>query len=274
MITLLHYEFIQNAIYSSILASFACGIIGSLIIVNRMTFLAGGIAHANYGGIGLAFYLGLPLLPVSTFFSLFISSILAFITYKERERVDALIGVMWAMGMALGIILIDITPGYNPDIMSFLFGSIMAVTHFDLYIIIVLDLCIISFILVCYRAILLLSFDSEYAFTRGISTRFLYFLMLNMIGLSVVIVMRTVGLILVIALLTIPSYLAEKLSISFFKMMLISIGLCLFFCLTGIYISYYFDITSGAAIIAVASIVFLIFYFFKSCKFIKVLNIL
>jgi zinc transport system permease protein len=269
LITLLHYEFIQNAIYSSILASLACGIIGSLIIVNRMTFLAGGIAHANYGGIGLALYLGLPLLPVSTFFSIFISSILAFITYQERGRVDALIGVMWAMGMAFGIILIDLTPGYTPDIMSFLFGSILAVTHLDLYIMLILDLFIILFILIYYRAILLLSFDNEYAFTRGISTRLLYFLMLNMIGLSVVIVMRTVGLILVIALLTIPSYLAEKLSLSLFKMMLISIVLCLFFCLTGIYISYYFDITSGAAIIATGSIVFSIFYFFRSFKFIK-----
>jgi zinc transport system permease protein len=228
-----------------------------------MTFLAGGIAHANYGGIGLAFYLGLPLLPVSTIFSLFISSLLALITFKERERVDALIGVMWAMGMALGIILIDITPGYNPDIMSFLFGSILAVTHFDLYIMLVLDFCIISFILVSYRAILLLSFDGEYAFTRGISTRFLYFLILNMIGLSVVIVMRMVGLILVIALLTIPSYLAEKMSTSFIKMMLISIVLSLFFCFSGIYISYSFDITAGAAIISVASVAFLIFYFIK-----------
>jgi len=257
------YEFIQNAIYSSILASFACGIIGSLIIVNRMTFLAGGIAHANYGGIGLAFYLGLPLLPVSTIFSLFISSLLALITFKEKERVDAIIGVMWAMGMALGIILIDITPGYNPDIMSFLFGSILAVTHFDLYIMVILDIFIIMFILIYYRAVLLLSFDSEYAFTRGISTRFLYFLILNMIGLSVVIVMRMVGLILVIALLTIPSYLAEKLSTSFINMMLISIILCLFFCFTGIFISYFFDITAGAAIISVASVAFLIFYFIR-----------
>jgi zinc transport system permease protein len=228
-----------------------------------MTFLAGGIAHANYGGIGLAFYLGLPLLPVSTIFSLFISSLLALITFKEKERVDAIIGVMWAMGMALGIILIDITPGYNPDIMSFLFGSILAVTHFDLYIMVILDIFIIMFILIYYRAVLLLSFDSEYAFTRGISTRFLYFLILNMIGLSVVIVMRMVGLILVIALLTIPSYLAEKLSTSFINMMLISIILCLFFCFTGIFISYFFDITAGAAIISVASVAFLIFYFIR-----------
>jgi zinc transport system permease protein len=269
LITIFHYEFIQNAIYSSILASIACGIIGSLVIVNRMTFLAGGIAHANYGGVGLAFYLGLPFLPVATIFSIFISSLLALITFKERERVDALIGVMWAMGMALGIILIDITPGYKPDIMSFLFGSIITVTHFDLYIMFFLDIFILSFVLVYYRAIVLLSFDNEYAFTRGINTRLLYFLMLNMTGLSVVIVMRVVGIILVIALLTIPSYIAEKYSSSFFKMMILSILLCLSFCLIGIYISYSFDITSGAAIVAVGSITFLFSYIFKIVKSLK-----
>lgn len=269
MIAIFQYDFIQNAIYSSILASIACGIIGSLIIVNRMTFLAGGIAHANYGGVGLAFYLGLPLLPVATVFSLFISSLLALITFKERERVDALIGVMWAMGMALGIILMDITPGYNPDIMSFLFGSIIAVTHFDIYIMFFLDIFIISFIILSYRAILLLSFDNEYAFTRGINTRLLYFLMLNMIGLSVVIVMRMVGIILVIALLTIPSYMAEKCSSSFFKMMVLSIILCLSFCLVGIYVSYVFDLTSGATIIAVASVVFLFSYIIRMFKYLK-----
>ena len=126
MLEILQYDFIQNALISGVLISIAAGIIGSLVVVNKITFLTGGIAHSSYGGIGLAIYLGIPVLLGATVFAVITAIIIAIITLKNRTRIDAIIGMMWASGMAIGIIFVDLTPGYNVDLMSYLFGSVAA----------------------------------------------------------------------------------------------------------------------------------------------------
>ncbi len=263
MIEALQFEFIQNAILAGVLVSFTAGIIGSLIVVNRMVFLAGGIAHTSYGGIGLAVYIGFPIFLGASLFAVASALLIAMLTLKKRERIDTFIGLIWAVGMAIGVIFIDLTPGYNVDLMSYLFGSILAVTTADLYFMSILLTIILIVIILWYREILAVSYDSQYAGIRGINVRFFYTLILVLSALTVVIAIKVVGLILVIAMLTIPVYIAEKLSNSLLSMMFISGFIATIFTLIGLWFSYTYNLTSGASIIMVSAIslgLFLILY--------------
>ncbi len=255
MLEILQYDFIQNAIISGILISIAAGIIGSLVVVNKITFLTGGIAHSSYGGIGLAIYLGIPVLFGATVFAVITAILIAIITLKNRTRIDAIIGMMWASGMAIGIIFVDLTPGYNVDLMSYLFGSIIAVSAEDIQYMTVLDIFIIGIVVYFYKEILAVSYDSEFATLRGINVKFFYTLILILAALCVVAAIKAVGLILVIALLTIPTYLAETFASKLSSMMIISSVLATIFTILGLIVSYAYDISSGASIIMVAVLV-------------------
>lgn len=256
---ILSYEFIQNAIIAGILLSVISGIIGSLVVVNRMTFLVGGIAHASYGGIGIAIYLSLPIFLGASIFAMFCALFIAFITLKREKELDTYIGLMWASGMAIGIILIDLTPGYNVDLMSYLFGSILAIDTKDLYYMTSLLIFIVLIIAIYYKDILAVSYDKEYAQIRGINVRFFWTLILMLSSLAIVISIKAVGLILVISLFTIPISIARKLSNSLKTMMLISSAISSLFTIIGLSVSYFYNLTSGASIIAVNSIFFALF---------------
>ena len=263
MLEVLQYGFIQNALIAGILISIAAGIIGSLVVVNKITFLTGGIAHSSYGGIGLAIYLGIPVLFGATIFAVLTAIIIAVITIKNRNRIDSIIGMMWASGMAIGIVFVDLTPGYNVDLMSYLFGSIIAVSKDDILYMSFLDLFIISVIVFFYKEILAVSYDSEFASLRGINVKFFYTLILVLAGLCVVAAIKAVGLILVIALLTIPTYLAESFASKLSSMMIISSILATIFTILGLVVSYMYDISSGASIIIVAVVILAIVKIFK-----------
>jgi zinc transport system permease protein len=258
LIDALHFQFMQNALLAGLLASIICGIMGTLVVVNRIVFLSGGIAHAAFGGIGLAFFFGWNYMVGTIGFSLVAALIMAAITQKARHRADTIIGVIWAIGMALGIILLDLTPGYNVDLMSYLFGSILTVPDSDIWMMLGTGAAITGIVIFFYNDYLALSYDEEFAQIRGIHVRPLYFLMIVMLALGIVMIIQVVGLILVIALLTIPPYIAEKYSKSLVKMMLISITLSAVFTITGLWLSYALDLTSGASIIMVAGIGFLV----------------
>ena len=255
MLEVLQYDFIQNALIAGVLISIAAGIIGSLVVVNKITFLTGGIAHSSYGGIGLAIYLGLPVLFGATVFAVLTAVIIAIITLNNRNRIDAIIGMMWASGMAIGIIFVDLTPGYNVDLMSYLFGSIIAVSNDDLIYMTALDIFIVSTVVFFYKQILAVSYDSEFATLRGINVKFFYTLILILAALCAVAAIKAVGLILVIALLTIPTYLAESFASRLSTMMVISSILATIFTILGLVVSYIYDISSGASIIMVAVII-------------------
>jgi len=266
MIEALSYPFIQNALIAGLLVSMASGIIGSLIVVNRMVFLAGGIAHTAYGGIGVAVFLGLPIFLGASVFAVGAALIIAMITLKHRERMDTFIGLMWAVGMAVGVVLIDLTPGYNADFISYLFGSILAVSQSDLYFMGGLLAVIIVIMTFWYRDILAVSYDSEYANLRGINVKFFYTLILVLSALTVVVAIKVVGLILVIALLTIPVYIAEKLSNTLYMMMFLSGIFSSIFTVIGLAISYEYDIASGASIILISAISLFLFLGFNRLK--------
>lgn len=266
MFEVLQFEFMRNALIAGLLTSVICGIIGTFVVVNRIAFLAGGIAHSAYGGIGLAFFLGLPYIVGTLGFTLFAALIMAAVTLKARDRADTFIGVLWAGGMALGILLLDLTPGYNVDLMSYLFGSILAVPKSALWQMLVMCLSVGLIVLFFYNDFLAMSYDEEFAQLRGVPVKGLYFLLIGMIALSIVMIIRVVGLILVIALLTIPPYIAEKYARSLRMMMLISTLLCCIFTMTGLWLSYIFNLTSGATIIMVAVAAFFISFLMQHFK--------
>ncbi|BBO83818.1 membrane protein [Desulfosarcina ovata subsp. sediminis] len=256
MIDALQFEFMRNALTAGLLASIICGIMGSLVVVNRIVFLSGGIAHAAYGGIGLAFYMGWPYLAGTLGFSLTAAMIMAAVTLKAKHRSDTIIGVLWAVGMAIGIILIDLKPGYNVDLMSYLFGSILTVPDNDLWIMVAMGIGIVVLVAIYYHDLLALSYDEEFARIRGVPVTLLYFMLIAMLTVTVVMVIQVVGLILVIALLTIPPFIMEKYARSLLTMMVGSSLLGVVFTISGLWISYAFDLTSGASIILVAGLFF------------------
>jgi zinc transport system permease protein len=258
MFEALQFEFMQNALIAGLLASVICGIMGTLVVVNRIVFLSGGIAHAAYGGIGLAYFFGWPYMLSTLGFSLLAALVMAAVALRAKHRSDAIIGVIWAVGMAVGIILLDLTPGYNVDLMSYLFGSILAVPDSDLWIMFTVGVVIIGTVIFFYDDYLAMSYDEEFAQIRGVRVKFLYFLLISLLAVSIVMIIQVVGLILVIALLTIPPFIAEKHANSLFKMMVLSCALSIIFTLTGLWLSYVFNLTSGASIILVAGTGFLV----------------
>jgi zinc transport system permease protein len=249
----LQLEFMRNALTAGVLVSIVCGVIGTLVVVNRIVFLAGGIAHAAYGGIGLAFYMGWPYLAGTVGFSLLSAGVMAAATLKARHRSDAIVGVIWAVGMAVGVVLLDLTPGYNVDLMSYLFGSILAVPSSDLWQMGAMGMVVVAIVGYYYNDFLAMSYDGEFARLRNVPVAFLYCLLLGMIAVSVVMIIRVVGLILVIALLTIPPFIAERYTGSLRAMMALSSMLSCLFTILGLWLSYALNLTSGATIILVAA---------------------
>ena len=226
------------------------------MVVNRLVFLSGGIAHSAYGGIGLAFFFGWPYMVGAIGFAFFSAMVMAAVSLKSKHRADTIIGVMWAMGMAFGILLLDITPGYNVDLMSYLFGSILSVPKSDIITMTLVGILIMGLIVYFFQDLLAMSYDEEFAQIRGVPVKRLYFMLIGIVAVTVVMVVQVVGLILVIALLTIPPFIAEKYTKSLVNMMIVSCFLGMVFTTGGLWLSFTFDMTSGAAIIFLAGSVF------------------
>ena len=263
MMELLQYEFIRNAIMAGILASISCGIIGVYVVVKRIVFISGGIAHASFGGIGLGYYLGInPILGVLPFS---IASALSMGLVSKRSRLpeDTAIGILWAMGMSIGIILVSLTPGYAPDLMTYLFGNILTVPFSDIVLMLALDAIIILVVYSFYKEFLALCFDEEFATVRGVHAERLYLVLLCLIALTIVVLIRVVGIILVIALLTIPAAMSRQFTSNLKKMMMLSIMFGAVFSSGGIWLSYLFDVPSGATIVLVMSAVYLLYSLVK-----------
>mgnify|MGYP000583684151 CR=1 FL=1 len=254
----LQYQFMQNALLAGLLAAIACGIVGVYVVVKKVVFISGGIAHASFGGIGLGYLLGINPVLGAMFFAVASAVGIGMVTRRTKLPEDTAIGILWAMGMALGIIFIGLAPGYAPDLFSYLFGSILTVPTFDLMLMLILDVVIIVLVLLLYKEFLYLSFDEEFSTISGVPTEKLYLLLLCLVALTVVVLIRVVGIILVIALLTIPAALARQLTYNLKKMMLWAILAGFVFTFSGLWISYLLDLASGATIILVSGTVLFI----------------
>jgi zinc transport system permease protein len=266
MIELLQYEFMRNAIAAGLLASLACGIIGVYVVVKRIVFISGGIAHASFGGIGLGYFLGVnPILGVLPF-SILSAITMGLVSKRSRVAEDTAIGILWSLGMALGILFISRTPGYAPDLMTYLFGNILTVPLSDIYLMLMLDAFIVLTVVSLYKEFLALCFDEEFSNVAGIPVELLYLLLLCLIAMTVVIMIRVVGLILVIALLTIPAALSGQFTNDLKKMMYLSIASGSIFTVSGLFLSYYMDVPSGATIILVMSLVYIMYFALRKVR--------
>ncbi len=252
------YDFMRNALYASLLVGVACGLIGTLVVLNRIVFLGGGIAHAAYGGIGLAYYFGQDPMLGAILFSILSALGMGLVHLRTKARSDTLIGVMWSIGMAIGIIFVSLTPGFKADLMSYLFGSLLAVSGADLRLMAVVVLLVIAFVVLLYRSLQAISFDETFSTVRNLPVAVLYLVMLVMIGLTVVVAMRVVGLIMVIAMLTIPPATANLFLKDMKGMMLLSIGLGWLFSTIGLIVSFALNLQAGSVIILVASLSYLL----------------
>jgi zinc transport system permease protein len=252
LIEALQFGFMRNALMAGALVSVACGIIGTLVVINRIVFISGGIAHAAYGGIGLSYFLRLNPVLGAIVFSLAAALGMGTVQRRTRQRADTLIGVMWAIGMAIGIIFVDLSEGYKADLMSYLFGSILAVPSRDVLIMLVLDVIIIALAASFYKELLAISFDETFATVENVPVDAIYLILVCMIALTVVMMMRVVGLIMVIAMLTMPAAISGQFVKDMRKMMVLASILGVIFTTTGLWLSYFLNLTSGATIILVS----------------------
>lgn len=257
MIEALQYEFMRNALFAGLLAAIVCGIIGTYVVVKKMVFISGGISHASLGGIGMGIFLGVNPVLGALFFTPAAALAMGLVTKRTKLAEDTAIGILWAVGMALGFIFIGLTPGYVPDPFSYLIGDILIVSSLDIMLMIILAIVIISVIALLYKEFLALSFDEEFSTVAGVPTERLYLILLCLIALTVVVLIRVVGIILVIALLTIPAAMARQFTHNLKRMMLLSVLLSAIFVVAGLWLSYELDLASGPTIILVSGATFL-----------------
>ena len=250
--TILKYNFLQNAMMAAVLASIACGVIGVYIMEKKLVMMSGGIAHTAFGGIGLGYFLKVE--PIFTALGVSVIAALAVAALKRKARTDSdlLIGMFWSLGMALGVVFIAMTPGYPPDIASVLFGNILAVSRSDLRLILGLDILVLATVAAFFQMFKAYIFDEEFASVAGVPVRALEYLMYVLVAVTVVVMIRVVGIILVIALLTAPPAIAKQFTYDMKKIMVLSVLLGIGFCFAGLWVSYTVRLASGASIVLVA----------------------
>jgi len=255
--------FLQHALLAGVLAGIGCGVMGTYVVVKRINFLAGGIAHSVLAGMGIAYFLGKSPLIGAIVSALVAALLIGWIKLRWREDEDTIIAAVWSIGMAIGVIFIAKTPGYSVDLMSYLFGNILMVSAEELYIMLLLDVILLVTVSVFYKQFLIVCFDEEFARLRGVNVQFFYLLLLCLVALTVVLLIQVVGLILVIALLTLPAAIAARYQSSLKNIMLLATVLGMLFSCIGIVVSYEPDLPAGATIILIAGVSYILSFLFS-----------
>jgi zinc transport system permease protein len=267
-----NYLFIQNAFLAALLMSVSCGIVGTYIVSRRMVFISGGITHASFGGVGIGYYFGFPPLVGAAIVAVIAALTTENLTRRKAIRNDSIIAIMWSLGMAIGIIFVYLSPGYAPNLMSFLFGSIITVTRTDLWFMLALALVVVIFFTLFYKPILYVSFDEEFAKTRGIPVMLINYLLIILVALTIVLSIRIAGIILVLSVLTIPQNIANLFTNRFGHIMLGSVLIGFIASVLGLILSYVLDIPSGATIIFTLVLFYLVARIIKVVTFGKLIR--
>ena len=257
---LFQYQFLRNALFSGVLASIVCGVVGVIVIEKKLVMMSGGIAHTSYGGVGLGYLLGFEPIVGAFLFSILAAVGVGYIKRRGGARSDVIVGLFWSLGMALGILFIGLMPGYPPDLSSYLFGNILSVTNADLIRAGSLTFIVILTIIAFFNDWKAYLFDEEFASIIGVKTALLEYVLLILIAMTIVALIRVVGIILVLALLTAPAAAAGLLTSDLKKRMAASVLLGMVYCVAGLWASYALDIASGASIVIIsAACYFLLF---------------
>ncbi len=255
---LMRHGYLQRALAAGLLASLACAIIGTYVVVKRITFISGGIAHAVLGGMGIAYFLGYSPLAGALCAAIVAALLIGVVSLRARQNEDTIIGALWAIGMAIGVVFMYKSPGYKADLMSYLFGNILLVGPDNVVLTAVLDVGILIAVLLFYKRFLAICFDEEFARVQGINVDLFYLLLLCLTALTVVILVQVVGIILVIALLTLPAATAGHYARSLKGMMLIALGVGVVCTTGGLAVSYPYDLPTGATIVLIAGGIYLL----------------
>ena len=266
-------QFLRMAFMVGMLASLSFGIIGTYVVARRISYIAGAIAHCVFGGIGAGLFLrsktGLGW--IDPMHGALAAALLAAVTIGlvslyARQREDTVIGALWAVGMAAGLLFIDLTPGYY-NLASYLFGDILLIARSDLWLVLVLDCVVVALSIYFYNTFLGVCFDQEFARLRGVKVGFFYILLLCLTALTVVLLVRVVGIVMVIALLTLPAAVAGQFARQLWQMMILAILFCMAFTWAGLSISYAFSLSSGPTIIMVAGATYLLIILGRKAAF-------
>lgn len=253
---LLQYEFFQNALLGSLLASVLCGIVGTYIVTRRLVFISGGITHASFGGIGIGVLMGLNPIWTAMTFSVLSAFGVQWLSRRGDVREDSAIAMFWTLGMSVGIICCFLTPGFMPDLPSFLFGSILTIDRADLWLLGTMAALAIGVFACFYRQILSVAFDSTFARSQHLSVNLIEYLMMALMAMTIVSTLRLVGIVLAISLLTIPQMTANLFSFNFKHIIFLSIVIGWADCLLGLTISYLLNVPSGASIIFISILLY------------------
>ena len=252
------YEFIVKGLLGVIFASITAGLAGTYIVSRRMVFLSGGITHASFGGIGIGYFAGINPVVCAAVFSILSALGIEYLSVKQKIREDSAIGILWAFGMATGIIFIYLTPGYTPNLMSYLFGSILTVTYGDIIALGVMSVLLILYFIIFYRTILYISYDEQFARTYSPYVNVFKYITTALIALTIVLNIRMAGVVLVISLLTIPPNIAMIFTRVYFNIVVWSVAAGFIGTTAGYVISYYAGIPVGATIIFTLVIIWII----------------
>ncbi len=264
------YSFLRNAFIASLLSSVLFGVLGSIVTVKRIAGLAGAVSHAVLGGIGMALYLSaVKIIPSITpmtgalIFALIAAFIIALVSLKAKQREDTVINAVWAIGMSIGVLFMAKTPGYT-DPTSYLFGNILLVSSKDLWLLALLDILVIVLSWLFYPQLVSSSFDEEFSRVRGVNTQLVFIIILTITAVSVVLLQTFVGIVMVIAMLTLPSGIASITSKTVFTMMVSGCIFSALFSVSGLAISWNADLPSGAVTVVFAGLVYTFFAAGKS----------
>ena len=255
---LLQYTFFQHALIGSLLASIACGLIGTYIVTRRLVFISGGLTHASFGGIGLGLYTGISPILSAALFAVLSAFGVEWLSKRKDMREDSAIAVFWTLGMALGIMFTFLSPGFAPDLSAYLFGNILTITWSDIALLGGLAVLLILFFALYLHPIIYVAFDREYARSQNMPTRLIGYLMSALIAVTIVISIRVVGIVLLISLLTMPAVIANQLTRSFGRIMAGASAIGVLGSFAGLYVSYKGDIPSGASTIFILTLTLII----------------
>lgn len=258
MMDILQYSFFQHALLGSLLASILCGLVGTYIVTRRLVFISGGLTHASFGGVGLGVYLGISPVLSAMLFTVLSAFGVQWLSSRKEMREDSAIAIFWTFGMSVGIIFSFLSPSFMPDLSSYLFGNILTITEGDLWMLGVLAFLAVVVFSLFYRTIMFVAFDREFARSQGLPVQLTDYLLIGFIALTIVACLRMVGIVLVLSLLTIPQSTANLFTLSYKRMLISSIFIGYASCLGGLYLSYFWNVPSGACIILVSILLYAI----------------
>lgn len=258
MIELFQYSFFQHALIGSLLTAIACGIVGTYVVARRLVFISGGITHASFGGLGLGFYLGINPVLMALVFSVFSAFGVEWASKSQNIREDSAIAGVWSLGMALGVIFIFLTPGYTPNLSAFLFGNILTISYSDILWIALLTIVLTLVFIFFLQEIIYVAFDTDFAKTQHLPVKWIEYMMMFFIAVTIVLSIRLVGIMLLMSLLTLPQITVNLFTSSFKNIIWGSILIGFFGCMAGLILSYFLNVPSGAFIILVLVILFLL----------------